>query len=365
MKICFIDWFAYPLFNPKSNIVFGGAQIQLYLLAKELAKNKNFKIFFLTDNQKNNQQEVFDQIKVFQMFRSPQAFGYLGFFVQFLAQLRQINADIFIQRAASAETGLIALICWLLRKKFIFMVAHIQDVNGDFMKKNGWRGKLFGFGLILADRIVCQTRDQQRQLSKNLRGKSVIVPLAYPIKPRLRQKNINKQGILWVARAETWKNPELLLALAAKFPREKFTMICPPAENNPDYFKIIKAKAKQISNLQFIAWVPFNKIDAFFRKSRVFVSTSFSEGFPNTFIQAAKNMTPIVSYQVDPDKIISQNKLGFCAKGDEKMLTEYLKKVLRNQKFWRRLSDRAYQYAVGHHDLSEVVDKFKSIVLNW
>jgi len=68
MKICFIDWFAYPLFNPKSNIVFGGAQIQLYLLAKELAKNKNFKIFFLTDNQKNNQQEVFDQIKVFQMF---------------------------------------------------------------------------------------------------------------------------------------------------------------------------------------------------------------------------------------------------------------------------------------------------------
>jgi len=177
--------------------------------------------------------------------------------------------------------------------------------------------------------------------------------------------SIKKDSILWVARAESWKQPEMFIRLAQKFPQEKFTMICPPAENNPDYFKIIKAKAKQISNLQFIAWVPFNKIDAFFRKSRVFVSTSFSEGFPNTFIQAAKNMTPIVSYQVDPDKIISQNKLGFCAKGDEKMLTEYLKKVLRNQKFWRRLSDRAYQYAVGHHDLSEVVDKFKSIVLNW
>ena len=140
-------------------------------------------------------------------------------------------------------------------------------------------------------------------------------------------------------------------------------MICPPAENNPDYFKIIKAKAELISNLKFISWVPFNKIDSFFKKSKVFVSTSLSEGFPNTFIQAGKNLTPIVSYKVNPDKIFDKYQIGFCAQGNENRMAIYLKKILNDQKLRRKLSDRAYRYTTDHHDLASAVDKFKSIFM--
>jgi len=368
MKVCFIDWFAFSLFNPDSNIVFGGAQIQLYFLAKELAKNKQNLISFLTDNRHDNRLDNYGQINVYQFVRSPKTPGlygrflnllyhfpilsYLHFFTRLLFQLRKINAQIYFQRAASAETGLIALIARMLNRRFIFMVAHEQDVNGDYVKKNGWRGKLFWLGLILADKIACQTKDQLRQLPKNLKMKSRVILPAYPIEPLPRRKNINKHGILWVARAETWKNPELFLDLATRFPQEKFTMICPPAEDNPNFFLQIKAMAETVPNLRFINQVPFSKIDAYFSRAKVFISTSLSEGFPNTFIQAGIGKVPIISFKVNPDKIIDRHRLGFCADGDERQMEKLLKKILKNNQLRRQLAVNSYNYVRLHHDLN-------------
>lgn len=357
MKLCFIDWFAYGLFNPKSKIVFGGAQIQLYLLAQEMAKNKKFKISFLTDNQLINRQDNFNGIRVYQFVRSPKNIGIKGrllvgnwnFLIKLLIQLKKINANIYIQRAASAETGLIAIICKMLSQRFIYMVAHEQDVNGRYIQANGFRGKLFSLGLNLADKIICQTQDQQGALSPALRRKSVVLTSGYPI--RTPQK-ISKQGILWVARAETWKQPELFIQLAKKFPQEKFTMICPPAENEPEYFKVIAAQAEKVSNICFIKFIPFKAIDAFFARAKIFVSTSLSEGFPNTFIQAAKNMTPIISYQVNPDKIINKYQIGFCAEGKNR-LAALLKQLLENHRLRRQLAANAYNYAKKYHDIKQ------------
>lgn len=379
MSICFIDWFAYGLFNPQSKIVFGGAQIQLYFLAKELAKEKKYQVYFLTDNQKNSRIQTFFNIKVYQFVRFPKTPGILGqllnlfykiptvshihFFSRLLRQLKKINAEIYVQRAASAETGLIALIAKLLRKKFIFMVAHERDVNGFFIRQNGWRGQLFLMGLKLADKIICQTSEQQNQLDKQLKNKSKVIASGYPIKS-FEIKEEKKQGILWVARAEKWKRPDLFIQLAQKFPQERFTMICPPAENRQDYFQSIKSQAQRVSNLTFIEKVPFNKINNFFKAAKVFVSTSESEGFPNTFIQAAKNSTPVISFKIDPDQVIFKNQFGFCAQGSEQQLTKDLKRILTNQKLESKLAKNAYGYATSHHRLSETVAKFKSICLN-
>lgn len=353
MKICFIDWFAYPLFNPRSKIVFGGAQIQLYLISQELSKNRQLNISFLTDNNRVNRVEKFGKIKVYQLFKSWWPLGYWQFFFRLLIQLKKIKADYFIQRAASAETGLIALISKILNRKFIFMVAHEQDVNNSFIERNGWRGKLFSLGLKLADKIICQTKEQQKQLRTDFQAKSIIIQSGWPIKPK-KKISQEKKGILWVSRAEDWKNPVLLLQLAKKFPKEKFIMICPPAEDNKKYFKLIQKEAKKIPNINFIQQVPFRTIDEYFAKAKIFISTSLSEGFPNTFIQAAKNMTPIISFKINPDKIIDKYKIGFYAQGNEKRLAFLLKKIIKNNKLQKQLGINAYRYAKRFHDIKKI-----------
>jgi len=159
------------------------------------------------------------------------------------------------------------------------------------------------------------------------------------------------------------KQPELFIDLAKKLPQEKFTMICPPAESNLSYFKKVRVEAQKVKNLTFIKQVPFKKIDSYFKQAKVFISTSLTEGFPNTFIQAGKNMTPIISFKVNPDKIIINYQLGFCAMGKKDLLSASLKKILTNQKLWLKFSINAYQYVLNHHNLKKTVKSYKEIFL--
>jgi len=360
IKICFIDFFAYSLFNPRSKIVFGGAQIQLYFLAKKLANSKQFQVSFLTDDQRSDQSESFKSIKVVKLLRST-VNSPTDLVFRLFKKLKQINAHFYVQRAASAETGLIAIIAKLLGKNFIFMVAHEHGVSGQYIATHGFKGRLFQIGLHLADKIICQTQQQKKLLPQNLQNKTMVISSGYPLYPSTKKP---KKYLLWVARAEDWKQPEIFIHLAKKIPQEKFIMICPPSENNPQYFKLVKSLAKKVHNLKFITHVPFDQIDRYFQSAKLFISTSLSEGFPNTFIQSAKNSVPIVSFQVNPDHLFDKHHIGLCCHGDQKKLLKFTQRLLTNKQQYQRLADNAYHYAYQFHNLDQTASAFKRIVLS-
>ncbi len=46
-RVCFVSLKAYPLFNPDISSVFGGAEVDLYMLATELANDERFEVSFI------------------------------------------------------------------------------------------------------------------------------------------------------------------------------------------------------------------------------------------------------------------------------------------------------------------------------
>lgn len=47
IRVCFVAPKTYPIFNPATGNYFGGAEVDLYYLATELAKDNNFEISFI------------------------------------------------------------------------------------------------------------------------------------------------------------------------------------------------------------------------------------------------------------------------------------------------------------------------------
>ena len=197
-------------------------------------------------------------------------------------------------------------------------------------------------------------------LKKNFYIDSEVIYNAHYIPENINQDN--KSTILWVGRAHPMKRPEIFLKLAKLFPKEKFIMVMSLSKDYDVLFKSIKNKAREIDNLEFITGVPHNKIAFYYQKAKLFILTSEVEGFSNVLIEALKIKTPVVSLSVDPDDILVNNKIGFCADGNVNKMVKYITSLLADKELWQLYSDRAYNFTKENFDMEKIIKKYKELL---
>ena len=61
IKVCFVCPKAYPLFNPSICKLFGGAELDLYLLACELTKDENYEVSCIVADYGQEKIEIIDK----------------------------------------------------------------------------------------------------------------------------------------------------------------------------------------------------------------------------------------------------------------------------------------------------------------
>lgn len=344
------------LFNRKSKRTFGGASIQMYLIAKELSNYKDIQTFSFIPNYKTinfNEKDKFNLIKTYNENDS-----FYSKILKFNKKLEEIKPDVVIQHGLTLFSCLLAKYCKLKGIKFIYMFAHDIEVKGRY-QSNSKKCILFNILLSNSYKIITQNKYQQNELLKSYNKESHIIYNGFPIKKPSKNK---KDIILWVARCDKWKRPELFIELAKRNKNHKFLMICPESKDK-DYYKNIINKSKYIKNLRFIPFVQFNKIDSYFKKAKLFINTSKFEGYPQTFIQATMNSTPILSLNVDPDGFITKYNCGYFCNGDLKLLNKRINELIRNKGLlYIKLSKNAYNYAKKNHNIKLNVKKLLNFI---
>jgi len=166
-----------------------------------------------------------------------------------------------------------------------------------------------------------------------------------------------KEFILWVGRVEEWRRPDLFIRLAQMNPGREFVMVAPPAPSTNGYYDKIVSEAKKIPNLRLLDFVGFHEIDSYFEKAQVFVNTSEEEGFPNTFIQACKSKTPILSLNINPGNFLHQYNCGLYCDGSIETLNDSLNTLLRDASLYGNLAESAYRNSWENHDIRVNVKK--------
>lgn len=362
-KICFVNINIYSLFSPHSEALIGGAEVQLFNLSNYL-KNKHEVSIITGDWGQKNAYEKFDNINVWKSFSLDKKLkNYIKAPFLLWQKMKSINADIYIISSAGIEVGLVGFFCKLLHKKFIYRTAHEIDCSGEYIKKNGWKGIVYKYGLLNADMVVTQGLAHKKMLAKNHNIKATVIKNSFQISHH-QTKHI-KKFILWVARCSEWKHPELFLDIVSKFPEEKFVMISPISGEQKKLFYQIKKMARQLGNLKFIKGVDFSDSQKYYNKAKLFIGTSEFEGFPNTYIQACIGGTPIISYVVNPDKFITNNNLGYCADGDFNRMLKQIKIIIKDSDDWSRKSSNAIQYVKKNHNILINAEKWNSIINNF
>ncbi|MBN2019733.1 MAG: glycosyltransferase family 4 protein [Sedimentisphaerales bacterium] len=356
IRICYIAPKTYPVFNPDVGDYFGGANVDLYYLSTEMARDERFESSFVVADYGQADGEVIEGVKLFKAldFRKGAFIG----MVQTWRALKRADADIYLMKCASAGVPLTALFCRMHSRIFAYRTAHRFECDGTYLRENFLLGRAFAWSLRKAKVVFSQNQTDAVNLSATLGVSSIVIPNGHRL-PAPEQKP--RDTILWVGRDADFKKPERFLEMAKAIPNEQFIMVCQTLDKGPAYRNLI-AEAGKITNLQFIRHVPFNQIDAYFQRAKVFVNTSDAEGFPNTFIQACKAGTGILSFNVNPDGFLEKYGCGLCCNGDPARLTYNLRLMLENNRF-AEYGSSARKYVEITHDITRIAKEYKAVFL--
>ncbi len=374
IKLCFISPLGYGLYHPEAAVPFGGAELQCFLLSQELARDPGLDVIVLTNVESGPGSEAHGALTLVKrrarhrLARYPVLrpltlvagiCGYLASFWDMYWVLRSIDADAYLHAGAGVEVGAYGLICRMLRRRFIYLVASSADIEEPYGKVAGTLRRLYPAGLRLADAIVCRTHDQQAGVQRQYGRDSTLIRTGHPTGTVL---NRPRTTILWVGRMHPLKQPEKFLDLAERLPGESCVMVAMRDRLHEDLWGRIQRRASALPNVTLRHNVARHETDGLFAEAKLFVNTSTYEGFPNTFVEAAMHGMPIVSLIVNPDHVLTDKGIGRCAEGSFEQLVNDARALSTTDGTWSDYARRARAYAMQHHDIRRSALDLKSLV---
>jgi glycosyltransferase involved in cell wall biosynthesis len=273
-----------------------------------------------------------------------------------LRLLRSAAPDVVYARTGTPLVGFAARYCRQHGKGLVYHIAHAADVSPRRYK--GRRAilrrlerPLYEYGLRRANAIVAQAEYQRELLLSNYGlGAATVIPNFHPIPARVN-KTGNERTVVWVANLKPVKRPELFIELArrcAHLEKTRFLMI--GAVQNPRYASL-GAETAGLGNLTVLGHQPVEEVNRLLATADLFVNTSGhdGEGFPNTFIQAWLNATPVVSLDVDPDGILARKGIGEACRGDMEQMTKTVQSLLLDADRRSAMGSAARSFAEANH----------------
>ncbi|MCX7047162.1 MAG: glycosyltransferase family 4 protein [Candidatus Sumerlaeota bacterium] len=327
--------------------------MQLFLLARELARSGAGDVHFIVHGDAGRRAVTQDGVTI---HFTPFIPG-LAAKMKLQRLLTRIGADCHIVRGMGSVVKEVAFFCLWRRRKLVYWIAHEYDVNPSLAVRDMDRNRWFEWGMLRANLVIAQTQVQAAKLKQNYGRDCVIIPNSLPARTPSEQR---REFILWVGRFVPFKRPDLFIELARRLPQERCVMIAPvPQGAAGECFERHRDALKAAPNIEHIPGVPLKDMDSWFDRAKVYVNTSSSEGFPNTFLQAAWAGTPIASLTFDPDGIVAACDMGVAPvnlrshdpKQDMDAFAAAIAHLLSDETLWRRQSQSAYACAQERHDL--------------
>lgn len=270
--------------------------------------------------------------------------------------LMTLKPDVVYQRVGGAYTGTVGLYARYAGCRFVWHVAHDYDVTaGKFAGDAGPLAKgvekyLLEVGARRADVVITQTRQQARLLCEHYgREDAEVIPNAHPVPSGPFQKSMPVK-ILWVANLKRWKRPEVFIELARRMidlRDVEFLMVGKPS---PDlaWQAGLDNEINGTPNLTYLGECSQEQVNEMMASAHIFVNTSESEGFPNTFIQAWMRNVPVVSLGFDPDGILGRGRIG-CSARDVPELCDLVRILALDSATRARMGQLGRECALRHH----------------
>lgn len=294
--------------------------------------------------------------------------------LRFLRVLSKIKTDVYLKMFTEPSTVLLAAYARMTRTPYILFMAHDAHCLKDAGISVAARYRvglltrilmvgagLYGWALRRADRMFVQNETQRALLSQNFRiHADDVIKIGHPV-PEGAQAKEEPPLVMWSARFQPWKRPEIFLELAKRLPQIRFVVGGPSKEDtDTPYFKDLEARIRATPNMSVF---PFpDSFDTFLRfplyeRAALFVDTIERGGFENTLVQAWLRRVPVVSLSRDFDGLFAREPIGVCCNGDFERLVREVERLATRTDERNAMGERGRAFAVREYDVRPIASR--------
>lgn len=343
--------YSTELLEGRTDGVLGGAEVQYALLAKSLPSIVRTAAII----QRPLERAIPNLVCVPLFSRPPPPRRWIVSFARYAiaiyAAIRKFRGAIVVQRCSGLTTFFVAISCRLTGNRFVYNWAGECDIRGEHISPKPFGGLLYRTGRALAHGQIVQTEVQERWA----KGPNV-VRVPNMLDSTIQWRCSTGSEVLWVGTIKAqFKQADLLLKMAASLPHREFVVA---GRFGPDqtFNTAFKEAASRLPNLHLLGHVPREELPDAYGRARCLVNTSSSEGFSNTFLEAAASGVPIVSLNHNPDQILGPAGAGICANGSFEDLIAAIELMFDDQT-WARFSSQCSR-VIRPYTTSEVANAF-------
>jgi glycosyltransferase involved in cell wall biosynthesis len=353
----------------------GGAEIQCWMMATELAR-RGWDVHYASEMNELIEPNPLEGVTLHGLPEKPPRYSCNRKQVHQLIQ--DLQPDVILNQVLNMYT-VNSIGYTSSRAMKIYLAAHDLDgfTMGEFIQDEYKYTsflrflKHLPFGMYMrvlsrhalrkADLILAQHKEQQEKLLRS--GiRSMVLRNCHPLVSKADvQTHEGEPLILWVSSIKGWKRPQLFIELAKRCQDlpAKFMMI--GAFQDQSYKGMVEDAVKSLKNFEYGGFVAHAEVGKYFSQAHLFVSTSISEGFSNTFIQAWIRGVPVLSIGVDPENLMTEQGLGVCTANIDE-LEKTVRELVANTSYRRAMGARAWGYAQQEFELGNVVSKLESMI---
>jgi glycosyltransferase involved in cell wall biosynthesis len=365
MNICLVGLENLPVLAREYNKHgIGGEQVQQTLLAKALSK-RGYNISMVIGDYGQPDAAIWDSITTYKAYKPDAGLPVIRFiyprWTGIWSALKKADADVYYTSCAGMMVGLMAMFCRVHGRGLVFRLAHDTDADPDQLLIRYRRDKwLYGYGLRRANEVLSQHGFQQAALLKNYGVASVVADML--VDPPTGELVLSERDVpvLWVNNLRDFKRPELALELARRLPCRQIHMVGGPQSSFHELYETTERESAALPNLSFHGRIPYHNVGDFYDRARVFVNTSDSEGFPNSYLQSWRRGVPVVAF-FDPGGLIRREGLGYAVSGMDEM-QQAVEKLLTDDDEWQRISARCRAYMERHHGDDAVLEPYLTAI---
>ncbi|MHC4628735.1 MAG: glycosyltransferase family 4 protein [Planctomycetota bacterium] len=367
MRICILGESIEKALNGE---FLGGTEKQCALIAKALAA-KGHEVFVLEPGSNAEKKKRVGNVWVVHTWDNTRGIPALRFVTyrmpSLLRRIKEISADVIYCRGTAMYAACLLLTVRGGDSKFVWALAaqhdldacltHTRTFNGSLYRRLN-TGPIFNLSARIlmkySDMVFCQTLEQFVIAEKSRRN-TAIIPSIFD-QMAIPETSVSREPSavgLWVGKFTGSKGERELLELAKLLPDVKFRAVGHVSKEfrgSPLYDQIVHQE-----NIILTGRLQQAELMCEYSKSPLLVHTAPAEGFSNVFLEAWACGCPVVSLNVDPNKLLSDGNLGFCAGGDVEQMARQVKCLFADPEARRVMARGGKEYVRTVHSIEKVV----------